>query len=182
MLKSFRRTALAALIVGGALACPQMVLAHDLSVSDGWSRAGAPTARTGAAFVTLKGGHAAEDLVGAESPQAEKVELHTHLNDNGVMRMREVESIAILPDQATVLKPGGLHLMMFGLKAPLTEGSHFPMTLRFRNSPPITVEIAVHGAAAMGNTGNTADDHSHGEGEGHGTDHPPAKSEHKHTQ
>ena len=62
-------------------------------------------------------------LVGGSSPVAERVEVHTHINDNGVMRMREVKGgVPLAAKGVTELKPGSYHVMLMGLKKQLKEG------------------------------------------------------------
>ena len=134
-----------AVLAGPALADGPM------AVTAAWARAGAPSAKAGAAFLTVtNGGSASDRLIAAETPVADKAELHTHMMDNGVMKMRPVDGIDVAPGTPVTLKPGGLHVMLLGLKQPLTEGSHFPVTLTFDKAGTVTVDVAVQGAAAMG--------------------------------
>lgn len=134
----------------------------DLHIDHPWSRASAgPMQGAGAAFMTIANGGPADRLVGASADVSERVELHTHiLTADGVMKMREVAGGIEIPAGETVeLKPGGLHVMFMGLKAPLTEGDSFPLTLTFERAGTVTVEVAIEGVAAGG--------HGHG-GHGHG--------------
>lgn len=131
--------------------------ASPIAVSGPWARAGAPAARAGAAFMSIaNNGTEPDRLVAAETPVADKAELHTHLMDNGVMRMRPVDAIEITPGEPAVLAPGGMHVMLIGLKQPLTEGSRFPITLRFAKAGTLTVEVPVQSAASMGPGGHGA--------------------------
>ncbi|WP_448203220.1 copper chaperone PCu(A)C [Azospirillum sp. sgz302134] len=142
-----------------------------IAVSDAWARAGTPGARTGAAFMTVtNGGTESDRIVAAQSPVAEKAELHTHMMDNGVMKMRAVDAIEVSPGEPAVLRPGGLHVMLMGLKQPLTQGGHFPVTLTFAKAGAVTVDVAVQGAAAMGPAGAEAAPMNHG-GMDHGAMH-----------
>lgn len=139
-----------ALLALAALAGPALA-DGPVSVTGAWARAGAPAAKAGAAFLTVtNAGSAPDRLVAARTPIAEKAELHTHLMDNGVMKMRAVDAIDVAPGAPVTLKPGGLHVMLMGLKQPLTEGSRFPVTLTFDKAGAVTVEVTVQGAAAMG--------------------------------
>ena len=96
--------------------------ASGIQVSHAWARATAKTAKTGAAYVTLENaGDTADKLMSASAPVADKVELHTHIKDGPVMKMREVESIEVGPHAKVMLKPGGLHIMMMGLKEQLVK-------------------------------------------------------------
>ncbi len=138
--------------------------ADDVRVTEPWARATAKTARTGVVYLQLENaGDAADKLVAASTPAAGRVELHTHMQDGDVMRMRAVEAVEVGPRSKVRLQPGSLHLMLIDLKAPLTEGSHFPLTLRFEKAGDVTVEVAVQGAGSMGKGHGS----SHGAGHGH---------------
>ena len=116
-----------------------------------WARASAGAHRTGAAYLTLVNhGDKVDRLVGASTPAAERAELHAHLHENGVMRMRQVEAIEVHPGEPAVLAPGGLHVMLMGLAKPLEEGARFPLTLRFEKAGEVTVQVAVLKAGAAG--------------------------------
>jgi hypothetical protein len=81
---------------------------------------------------------------------ASVVELHTHTADGGVMRMRQVEAIDVTGGTTTQLRPGGLHIMLIGLKAPLKEGTRFPLTLKFEKAGEVALEVAVRAATSGG--------------------------------
>ena len=126
-------------------------LATDIEAKDAWARARAPGARAGAAYVTLvNSSKDADTLVQAASPVADVVELHEHRNNNGVMEMRPVGEMTLAPGAPVTLQPGGLHIMLIGLRQDLTEGNSFPLTLTFRSAPPVSVTVKVLGVAAMG--------------------------------
>ena len=65
------------------------------------------------------------------------------------MKMRPVEAIEVHPGTPTVLKPGGLHVMLMGLAAPLKKGQRVPLTLTFEKAGSIEVEAMVQGVASM---------------------------------
>lgn len=137
----------------------------EVSVTSPFSRASAPTAKAGAAFLTLNIDAGSDKLLGGSSPVAEKVELHTHLMDNGIAKMRPVEGgIAVTAGTPTELKPGGLHIMLIGLKAPLKQGESFPLTLNFEKAGTVTVSVPVQGPGAKA---PMADHAGHGEHSGH---------------
>lgn len=125
------------------------VLAADLEVAEPWARASAGPARNGAAFLTLKNhGADADRLVAARADVADRVELHTHIMEGNLMKMREVEGgIAVPAGETVMLEPGGLHVMFMGLKAPFKEGEHFPLTLVFEKAGDIDVTVHVQGVA-----------------------------------
>jgi copper(I)-binding protein len=103
-----------------------------------------PGAPTGAVYFSLENKtKAADKLLGASTPRAKGVELHTMSMSGDVMRMREVDSIEVKPGQKIAMSPGsGFHLMLTGL-APLKAGEKFPMTLRFEKSGTAQIEVFV---------------------------------------
>jgi copper(I)-binding protein len=133
--------------------------AGGIQVTEAWARATGKTARSAVAYLSVENtGDTGDKLVAASTPAAGSVSLHTHIKEGDVMRMRAVQTIEVGPRSKVRLQPGGLHLMLTKLKGPLTEGSHFPLTLRFEKAGEVTVEVAVQGAGAMGM----------GHGQGHG--------------
>jgi copper(I)-binding protein len=136
--------ALAAALFGGSAVCAQDYKLGPLTIDQPWARASAGAATTGAAYMAIStSGTAPDQLVGASTPVAEKAELHTHVMEGDVMRMRPVQAIDINVGEPAVLKPGGLHVMLLGLKAPLKEGEEFPLTLNFKQAGSVTVEVRV---------------------------------------
>ena len=101
-------------------------------------------ATMGIAYGTLMN-HSTKTVVitALSSPVAKTVELHDHVNENGVMKMRRVATPRITPGGTLVLKPGGLHFMLIGLNAPLTEGQKFPLTVMLDSGESITAEFIV---------------------------------------
>lgn len=125
------------------------VTVGDLTLRGPWARASMGMARAGAAFLAIDNAGDADRLIAAMADIADRVELHTHLMEDGVMRMREVEGgIEIPAGETTMLAPGGLHLMFLGLVAPLDEGASFPVTLTFEEAGDVTVEVQILTPAA----------------------------------
>ena len=151
---------LATLVLAGLY---QTAMAAGIQVEEPWARASVEGMKMSGAFMKINNDTNAKDfLVGGNSPVAERVEVHTHVNDNGVMRMREVKGGIPLPKKAvTELKPGSYHVMFMGLKQPLKEGETVPVTLKFKKAKPITVDVPVK------NVPKAADDaHNHNHGGG----------------
>ncbi|MFB9970814.1 copper chaperone PCu(A)C [Pseudoroseomonas cervicalis] len=121
--------------------------AGDVEIGHPWSRA-APPRGTGAGFMTLRNtGSQPDRLVAARAAIARTVEIHTHLHEGGVMRMRPVEGgIVLPPGQEVALAPGGYHLMLIGLSEALVQGQRVPVTLVFERGGEIQVELAVEAA------------------------------------
>jgi copper(I)-binding protein len=84
-----------------------------------------------------------DSLVSVTSAVATKGELHTHVVEGTIVRMRQVKAIEVHPGTPTVLKPGGLHIMLIGLNKPLKEGDSVPLQLTFERAGTIEVEATV---------------------------------------
>ena len=126
------------------------VRAADVEITDAWARATAGAGTTGVAYLSVINHGPDNAIIGALAPVAERAGLHGHRMDGDVMRMRPVESID-LPSGATVtLSPGGLHVMLMGLTAPLVEGAWFSLTLELANGEVATTTVMVGGVGAMG--------------------------------
>jgi copper(I)-binding protein len=142
-----------------ALALPaESASAHEpyrlgaLQIVHAWARATPPTAPTGGGFLTVTNtGTTPDKLVSAKSPAAETVQIHEMKMDGNVMRMREISGgLEIAPGATVTLAPGGLHIMMMGLKAPLKQGEKVPVTLVFDKAGSIDVELDVVAMGARG--------------------------------
>ena len=81
-----------------------------------------------------------DKLLSATSPISGRIELHTHLNENGVMKMRQVDGIEIKAGETVELKPGGLHLMMFDVNLPADQ-QDVSVTLNYEKAPSMTMII-----------------------------------------
>jgi len=130
------------------------VQAHEFTVGEiaighPYARATAPGQPTGGAFLRLENrGKAADRLLSASAEVGRSTELHSMAMEGDVMRMREVEAIEIPAGRHVELKPGGLHVMLMGLKGPLKEGDKFPLRLKFEKAGEVTVTVNVEGVGA----------------------------------
>ncbi|MEE2996830.1 MAG: copper chaperone PCu(A)C [Pseudomonadota bacterium] len=122
-----------------------------IKVKKVWARATPGKARNGAGYVTVvNAGKTNDRLVDVKSEVAKRVEIHSHLMDNGVMRMRKVEGIDLRAGGSVVMKPGGYHVMFIGLYKPLIEGESFPVTLVFRKAGEVKALVKIMSFGAMG--------------------------------
>ena len=128
----------------------QQAATENLEISDGFARATTPLAKVGAAFLTIRSLGAADRLVGYSSPLCNRPELHSHINDDGIMRMRQVEAIEVPAGGVAELKPGGFHLMMIDLNEQLVEGGTVALTLVFEEAGEVALEVPVLAMGAMG--------------------------------
>ncbi len=137
--------------------------AAGIRVEEAWARATPGAAKVGAAYFTVDNhGATADRLLGASvAPSvAERSEIHTHLMEGGVMRMRPVQAVEVEPGAELVFQPGGLHIMLIGLKKPLRQGDVFALTLVFEKAGPVTVDVGVRAVGAPGRGGH-GPAHSH---------------------
>jgi len=126
-MKAGRLAACAGMILG-LLAGVAAVAAEPVSVRNAWVRAPVAGQPVIGAYLELESARDAA-LVRVESALAGRVELHTMTMDGGVMRMRPVPRIDLPANKPVKLAPGGLHLMLFGVKEPIKPGSRVPLTL-----------------------------------------------------
>ena len=118
--------------------------ASDIDISKQLIRATPPHAKNSAAFFTMtNNADKSINLIAVSSDIAEKVQIHTNINEDGMMKMRQVESIMIDANSSTSLQPGGYHVMFLGLKNDLTEGQSVELTLYFDNGEQIKVSTPV---------------------------------------
>lgn len=142
----------------------------DVKVDQPWARATVPGQPASGVFMGLTSDIDAR-LVAAESDAAEHVEIHEMLMENDVMRMRQVPGLALPAGQSVVLKPGGYHIMLIGLKQQLKEGEQISLTLVFEQDgkqEKQVLEVPVrpltqgqHGAGHQGHGGHTQEGHAH---------------------
>jgi copper(I)-binding protein len=128
----------------------------QIRIDNAWARATPPGAKIAAGYLTVRNdSDSADRLVSASSPAAAKVQTHVTRTEDGISRMREVKGYEIPAHGAFELKPGGAHLMLVDIKAPLKEGSRVPLLLRFQRSGEVKVELevrplgAAHGMPGM---------------------------------
>ena len=116
----------------------------QVSVSDAYVRAVPPGQPNSASFMEITNGSSTDHaLVGGSSPAAEVLELHTHTMEGGMMRMRQIEKIDLPAGQSVKLQPGGLHVMLIGLKQNLVPDENVPITLKYEDGSEVTIEAPV---------------------------------------
>ncbi|MGY6661228.1 MAG: copper chaperone PCu(A)C [Glycocaulis sp.] len=124
-------------------AAPDAVAPELLS---GWVRTPPGGRDVTAGYVTLRAGAEDDQLVGASSPIASRVELHTMEDDGEVMRMRQVEAIDLPAGEMVALAPGGDHLMIFGVDTASLDGE-VEVTLEFASGASSTVRLPLSAIA-----------------------------------
>ena len=125
--------------------------ADNITVQDPYVRLAPPNAPATGAFMVIKNtGDKDVKVLKADNPASRVTELHTHLNENGVMKMRPVPAIEVKAKGQAVLQPGGLHVMMIDLKSPMKEGDVVPITLSFDDGSIKQVDAKVVRPMAAG--------------------------------
>ncbi|MDQ1193263.1 copper(I)-binding protein [Brevundimonas vesicularis] len=121
-----------------------------VTATDAWCRPSPNGAKAGGCYVTLTA--ATDDrLTGGSTPRAASLQVHEMKTENGMMKMAELTAGLPLPaGQAVALAPGGNHLMLIGLTAPLVAGETVPLTFQFASAPAITVQAQVRQPAMEG--------------------------------
>ena len=118
-------------------------------VTQAWVRASLGQTPTTAAYLKIENRGAAEDrILSGATPAAAAAQLHESVSTDGIMRMQAVKSLGINPGQSLELAPGGLHIMIMGLKSPLKAGQTIPIKLRLERAGEIEVEAEVRGLGA----------------------------------
>lgn len=133
--------------------------AGDLLVSDPWSQELPPNAPTVAAYFVIHNTGATPDrLLSAETPVADKAELHEHVMQGALMKMQQVPSVAVPAKGDLTFAPMAYHVMLLGLKdrSVLAAGKQFSLTLTFEKAGKVQVDVSVQKAPPM-----TGHEHMH---------------------
>lgn len=116
--------------------------APPIEIEEAWSPPTPPGAVAAAVYMEITA-READVLLSATTPIAERAELHTTVNAEGMMQMRPLERAPLAPGAAVRFEPGGQHFMLMNLRTAPASGSEFPMTLQFERAGAITVAVKV---------------------------------------
>jgi hypothetical protein len=124
---------------------PSAAHAEDamIVIAQPWARATPSLNTPGAVYLTITDNGAADKLVGVSTPAAGMAMVHESYTENGISKMRMLDGVKLEPHKTVTFQPGGLHIMLEDLKAPLRVGGTFPLTLTFAKAPPQTVVVKV---------------------------------------
>jgi iron complex outermembrane receptor protein len=135
------------LLAAGLLAGPATAHQYELGslvIGHPWSRPTPAGAPMGVAYLSITNhGTEPDALIGASSPASSGVQFHQTTISEGMARMRPLSEIRIEPGTTVKVEPGGFHLMLVALKAPLAAGKSVPLTLQFLRAGSITVELSI---------------------------------------
>lgn len=104
-----------------------------VKVERAWARASVQGQKASGAFMALTASQATA-VIGAVSPAAGVTEVHEMKMEGDIMRMRAIPKLDLPAGKTVELKPGGYHIMLMDLKAPLAVGTTVPVTLLLRNA------------------------------------------------
>jgi hypothetical protein len=134
----------------GWLALPLLLLAArgalagELTVTSAWARATTPSATMGVAYFRIDNGSAKSDrLLKLGTSVAASAEMHRSSVEDGIARMRAVPVLHVAPGEKVEFAPGGLHVMLVGLRKPLVAGQTFELELMFEVAGPRRVKVYV---------------------------------------
>jgi hypothetical protein len=120
------------------------VAGAPIVISDAWAAPTPDGVSVSAGYVTLTNTQSSDDtLIAVESARAARAEIHEMAMDDGVMRMRRVETLSIPAGAAVTLGPGGMHLMFYDVTAPFAAGESVPVRLRFAQAGEVEVSLPV---------------------------------------
>jgi copper(I)-binding protein len=149
-----------ALLACACLAVPAWAQTAPVTVEGAWARASVQGQKGTGAFMQLTAREPLT-LVGASSPAAGVADVHEMKMEGDVMRMRAIPALDLPAGKAVALKPGGHHLMLLDLKAPLKPDTQVPVTLTFRNAKGETSTLQLSVAVASQPPAGSAAGHKH---------------------
>ena len=129
--------------------CAVSAFAQNVTVTDAWARATVQGQKATGAFMKITAKDNAK-LVGVSSPAAGVAEIHEMKMDKDVMKMAALPNGLDLPaGQAVELKPGGYHVMLMDLKAPLAKDTTVPVTLTFQDAKGVKSNVVLNVQVGM---------------------------------
>jgi periplasmic copper chaperone A len=143
-----RQASLGALLAALAYVGVAAAAEPSIDIVDAWARATPVGVENGAVYCRIVNHGGADKLVGVRSAAAHGAEIHTSTSENGVVAMRRIEALPIGPGASVELAPGGTHVMLVGLAAPLAAGAKLEVTLVFATAGEMAVEVPVVDARA----------------------------------
>lgn len=152
------KTLMSRVCLVGALGLTAVNASAEVTVENPYARAVPPGQMNSASFMVLNNTNTKDvALVAASSSVAKAVELHNHINEDGVMKMRQVQQINIPASGNVNLQPGGYHVMLIGLNQDLVEGKEIDLKLEFSDGGSQVLTLPVQ----MIMTGMEGHQHGH---------------------
>ncbi|WP_286234655.1 copper chaperone PCu(A)C [Thalassotalea sediminis] len=140
------QTRISAALVAAVISLFSLAVHADnhVKVENGYIRATIPGTNISSAYMVITN-HSmnVKELIGATSNISPRIEIHEHQMSEGMMKMRQRESIVINMHDAVTLQPSGLHLMIFELNKPLKVGDNVELTLQFKDGEQLPISLPV---------------------------------------
>ena len=120
------------------------ILANEASsssvirIENAWVRA-AEIGNSAAYMKIINKGLTSDRLVKVRTDACNIVELHTHVREGNIFRMRPIEAINIPAKQTVDLKEGGLHIMLISIHRPLKEKEKIKLTFTFAKAGQVSM-------------------------------------------
>ncbi|TVR12037.1 MAG: copper chaperone PCu(A)C [Planctomycetota bacterium] len=128
---------------------PLCLASESLSLDQAWARATRPSGSVGAAYLTITNSTDQDRAVVTGSASAAgRIELHTHIMEDDVMRMVEIPEIPLPAGEQVVLKPGDLHIMLYELESALRVGETFDLHLELDDGSVLEATVVIGSATA----------------------------------
>lgn len=123
----------------------------EVTIANAWARTSPASAMMGAAYFDITS--PVDDAltgVSVDMSVAMMAQVHeTTMKDDGTMGMKEVDEVALPAGETVSLKPGGYHVMLMNLKAPLETGSTVTLTLTLKSGAAVTVDAEIRESTGM---------------------------------
>lgn len=137
-------------LAGPFMAADLSAESGSVEVTDAWIRLAPPGVKVHAGYLTVSNrGTKERYLVAVESPAFSKAEMHISREKNGVATMEHLAQVTIPPGKSVTFAPGGLHVMLMGVKEKQAGNAAVPLTLVFRNGDRIATRALIKKRADM---------------------------------
>ena len=135
------------IFIGSVVACVCFAMENTkIVVENGYVRESIPGTSISSAYMTLTNTSSKNiKLIAASSTISDLIEIHQHTMENGLMKMRQIDSVEIAAKDQMVFQPSGYHLMIFDLKKPLKAEQQIIITLHFDDNSSLDVNYLVKG-------------------------------------
>ncbi len=138
----FHRVVRAGALLAGVLFLSSAIAADGVAVFNAWVRGTVAGQQASGAFMEIRS-EAPVRVISVATPVAAKAEIHNMTMENGVMRMFPVKDLELPAGKTVKLAPGGYHVMLTGLKQPLSKGAKVPITLTVEGADRKALKIEV---------------------------------------
>ena len=166
MKKLLHTAAIVSTVLAALTTAPAGAQTATVKVEGAWARASVQGQTGTGAFMRITAQDGAR-LVRAESPAAGVTEVHEMKMEGDVMKMRAMPALELPAGKTVELKPGGYHVMLLDLKAPLAKDTAVPLTLVFQDAKGAESKLNLSvPVATTPPGGGAAAGHGHGHGRG----------------